>query len=403
MSLFKNKQLLALALGHFGVDMYPNVLPVMYPLLMVSLHLSYTEIGVMQLIYTVVYSLGQPLFGYLADRHGGRYFAVGGVLITSVFTGALGFAWDYPSLIVMLALGGIGIAVFHPQGAMNTAAVTAPERRATAMSVYMLGGNFGFALGPVLGIALLALPWGVHSTPLLTIPGALIAFWLWRLMVKVDQVKRAATSKAAQHPAPTVSRRAILALVAIIAIVMTRAWATQSLNNFLPLWYHERGLPVSLSSQVLFVMLMSTAAGGLLGGYLADRFGRRRVVAVSLFLGSPALFLFLGSSGVSSFLVIAVMGLIFGSSYSVTLVMAQELLPRSIGVASGLILGLAFVTGGFGVAMTGWLADNFGLTTGLNSLIFLPLLGGLVCLALPMLHQPTSAPLPDVEAAERAT
>lgn len=403
LSLFKNRQLFALALGHFGVDMYPNILPVMYPLLVASLGLSYTMIGVMQLIYTAVYSLGQPLFGYLADRYGGRYFAVGGVLITSIFTGMIGLSWNYPSLIIMLALGGIGIAVFHPQGAMNTAAVTTSERRASAMSIYMLGGSVGFAAGPMIGVALLATPWGLHSTPLLVIPGALIAFWLWHLMIKVDQVKRAATAKSTHLQAPPVSRRAIIALVALVAIVMTRSWATQSLNNFLPLWYDSRHLSVSLASQVLFVMLMATAAGGLLGGYLADRFGRRRVVAISLFLGSPALFLFLSSTGVSSFFVVAVMGLIFGSSNSVTLVMAQELLPRRMGVASGLILGLAFITGGLGVAVTGWLADNFTLATALNSLILLPLLGGLICLVLPLLRPAAPAPLPAIETAERAT
>lgn len=385
MSPFKNKQLLALSLGHFGTDMYPNILPIMYPLLMGSLGLSYTLIGILQLCYTLVSSLSQPFFGYMSDRFGARYFAAGGVLAVSVFTGLLGFAWDFPSLLIVLCLAAIGVATFHPQGAMNTAAVTRGDQRALAMSIYMLGGNIGFGIGPVVGAVLLSSPWGLHSTALLVVPGALIALWLTRLMVKVDQAKQARASTVVKSSAAHPQRGAIMALSVVIGIVMLRSWASQSLGNFLPLYFRDRGIGTGDASILLFVMLMAAAAGGISGGFSADRVGRVRVVALSLILATPGLLGILLTSNQWTPLFMIVVGMALGSSSSVTLVMAQEILPRSMGVVSGLILGLAFVTGGIGAMVTGILADHYGLATAIDSLVIVPACGALLCLLLPKL------------------
>lgn len=377
MSLFKNRPLWSLSIGHFAIDLYPNILPIAFPLLMASLNLdSYARVAFVATMQTTASSLSQPLFGYLADRFGGRLLAPLGLMWTAVLTGLLGFAPDYSSLVVVATLAGLGSGAFHPQGAMN-ASLLAGERRGTAVSIFMLGGNLGFSLGPVIGALILG-GFGLRGTPLLTVAGIVVGIWLFSAMRAVEEHRKSVIADRArvtkQMHVP------IVGIASLIVLIMLRSWAQGGINNFLPLLYREKGISLEASSQVLFVMLVGIAIGAVIGGVLSDFVGRKKVTFASLVVLSPIVYVFLQTVPPLSFVFAFPAGLLLGATFGITLIMVQELMPRNLGMASGLVLGLAFVTSGIGVSITGSMADNFGLLPALSFLSIMPFIGALLVL-----------------------
>lgn len=391
MNLLTNKLLWSVAFGHFALDVFANLTPMMLPLLIVSLDLDYTRVSLIAVMFHLTSSLAQPFFGYLADKYGGRLLAPLGIAWTSLCIGLIGFAPDYYSLLAVLFLGGLGSAAFHPQGAMN-AAIIGGKHKGSAVSIFMLGGNVGFALGPVIG-GMLFLTYGLKSTALLTLPGFLMAVLVYRAGAAVETHRRAIVSQpSAPMERPSIP---IVAVVSLVLLIMLRSWTSSGLNNFTPLWYSSQGYSMEVASHVLLIILLGLAVGGLLGGFLSDRAGRRRVVILSLLLLSPVVYLFLQVPPPLSLALAVPLGLLVGASTSVTIVMAQDLLPQNVGMASGLTLGLAFVTSSIGVAVTGNVADNFGLSNALGVLAFLPLAGAVLCWPIkPARARPKAAELP---------
>lgn len=381
-SLLLNRQLLSLSFGHFSVDMYANLLPMMYPMLVAALGLDYSQVGLTVAMYTLSSSLSQPLFGYIADKVGGRHLAALGIAWTATLVALIGFAWDYWSLVTLVTIAGLGTAAFHPQGAMNTADVGG-GRKASAMSIFMLGGNAGFSIGPMVGALVFSTSLGLHGATLLWLPGLAAALWVYRAIGKVDVRRQAIKAqKVADSRGVARVKVPVVGVAALVTVVMLRSWAASALTNYIPLLFSERGLSRTYAGQILFLALLSVAVGGLVGAFLADEFGGKKVTFASLAAAGPAIFLFFQSSELLMAVCAVAVGFLLGASTSVTLVMGQEMLPRSVGVASGLILGLGFATSGIGVGLTGALAEQIGLFEALNIIWILPLLAALFTLAL---------------------
>jgi FSR family fosmidomycin resistance protein-like MFS transporter len=229
----------------------------------------------------------------------------------------------------LAALAGIGSGAFHPLGASNAAAVSSDEHRNAAMSWYTVSGGIGYGLGPIVGSVLMAV-FGPRGTLWLLVPGFTAAGLIWSQMRVVERAREAR---------------------ALVAVAM-------------------RTTP-------------ECAVGTLFGGGFADRIGQRRVVAGTLLMTIPALLLYVAFPGPQGLFLAALFGFFCDASLSVTLVMAQRLVPGRVGVASGVILGLGFVTGGIGVPITGRIADIFGMQLALASLSVLLVLGSLVALTIP--------------------
>ena len=199
----------------------------------------------------------------------------------------------------------------------------------------------------------------------------------------MDQQKAAtagARADAAQAPVN------LVAFGALVVVVGLRAWTYSATSTYLPLLFQEQDLPLTFSGQVLFVMQSGGVLGLLAGGYLADRFGRRKITALALLCSAPATFLLYHMPVALAPLFAFVFGVLGEAPLPITTVMGQDLLPRHVGVASGMIFGLAFVTGGIGVSLTGVLADAWGLLPALTMLPVLPVLGAGLCLLLPRRH-----------------
>ena len=354
-SIFHNRALWTLMLAHFTVDMYVGLLPVLYPLLMQRFALDLKTVGLVSLAYVGVAAISQPFFGWLADRHGTRFIGVALLWTAAMFAG-VGFAPSFPVLLLMAALAGLGSGAYHPLGALSANAAIPPRQRNTAMSVYVTGGTMGVALGPLIGAFLFTM-FGVRGTALMFLPGLSIAIWLLYELRSQNMGDRAARREVpvrwAQVP--------LLPLLAVIGVMMSRSWTLLSIEAFIPTWYSSMGYGPSFYGPLATTIVLATAVGAIGSGTLADRFGRRNITVLTLVLSIPAILVFAQFTGPVAFVTAAVVGLLAASSGPLMLVMAQQLMAGRAGMASGLILGLGFVTGAIGVPVMGALADAFGM------------------------------------------
>jgi len=385
----RNRALLVLMLGHFTNDMFGGVLPMLFPTMQGRFELSNAEIGLAATAYTGMASLSQPFFGHLSDRYGRRWFISVVLLWHVAFVAAYGFAPSWPIFLLFAGMAGMASGAFHPLGAANAALVSDDRAKNAAMSLYTVGGTSGWALGPLVAVALLA-GFGPRGTAALLVPGALVALLIFDRMRVVEQARRARAA-VAEGVRAAAGRPAWGPVARVVGVTMLRSWAFFSVIQFIPLWYAELGYPAGFYGALVTTIILAGAVGTLLGGALADRIGQRRLIVGSLALAIPCLLLFVGLPGPWALLTGALFGLTADASLSVTLVMAQRLVPGRVGVTSGAILGLGFVTGGIGVPITGRLADLFGIQAALASLGVLAGLAALLALTIP---RDTAAPAP---------
>jgi FSR family fosmidomycin resistance protein-like MFS transporter len=379
-------------LGHFANDMLGGVLPILFPLMKLQFGLSNAELGLVALAFNATSSLTQPIFGYFSDTHGRRWFVPATLAWGALFAAGYGFVQSYAAFILLAGLAGIGSGAFHPLGASNAAAVSAARHQNAALSWYTVAGSFGYGLGPIIGSVLLAV-FGPHGTLGLLVPGFLAAALIWPQMRLVERAREAhARVSQAVRAAPAWGP-----LVRVVLVTMLRSWVFLSVLQLSPIWYAELGFDQAFYGPLAALTILTGAVGTLSGGMLADRAGQKRVLAGSLALTIPALLLYVAFPGPQGLLLAALFGLFCNASLSVTLVMAQRLMPGRVGVASGLILGLGFVTGGLGVPITGSLADLFGMQAALSSLAVVLLLGSLIALTVPSERELARRTAPDVD------
>jgi FSR family fosmidomycin resistance protein-like MFS transporter len=363
MYLHPTRSLILVALGHLSIELSSNFLPVVYPILIGTLGLTFAQIGAIAFVAGLGTSLMQPLFGLLSDRWYPQLITTLSITWCGVAMALVGYTWDYVSLVLIVGLGALGSAAFHPSGA-TVASASRSERRGAAVSVFSVGGNIGSALSPVLvtaGIAWL----GMRGTSLL-IPIALaVSLLLYRQLGRAGRAEGRRIS--ATH---SVSRDWSWAwLVLIVVAMMFRAWFQVSFVTYLPTWIQDQGGSLAAGGRQLFVFLASVGVGSLIGGAMSDRIGRWQVLAICLAFLGPVEWLFLNSSNPFQIPLLVVMGALLGATFPVSIVMAQEAWPRGPGVASGLVMGLPWVAGGIGASLTGLVADRFSLTAGLETLV----------------------------------
>ncbi len=375
-SVVRNRPLITLFLGHMTIDLYAGLLPVLFPVLSRDYDLDLATVGLVALAYSGVGSVSQPLFGWLADRYGTRLTGVA-LVWTAVTFAAIAVAPSFWMIVALAGAAGLGSGAFHPFGALNANAVIDDRRRNSAMSVYASGGTIGFAIGPLIGVALLAL-FGVHGIALMVVPGTLIAVWLLLEMRRI-----AVRGTGSRHGRAGLPPIPWLLLGSVIIVMMARSWTMSSLQAFIPTWYDDLGYSKAFYGFLATTITLASALGTLGSGTLADRHGRRALIVGSLIATIPAILLFTQFTGGIAFLTGALVGILAASTAPLLLVMAQQLMQGRAGVASGLILGLGFVTGAIGVPITGAIADAFSIQTAMRAQSVVILLAIPIALLLP--------------------
>jgi MFS transporter, FSR family, fosmidomycin resistance protein len=360
----RNGRLLTLMLGHFTVDSYVGVIPVLYPLLIGRFHLSLATVGLVSLAYGGMAAISQPLFGLIADRFGTRFTGLA-LAWTAVTFAVVGFVDSFPLLVALALASGLGSGAFHPLGAVDVRGLLPAWRRSLGMSVYVTAGTVGVAAGPLIGILLFG-AFGIRGTGWLVLPGlATGGYLLWRMR------DRAAPATAAVRQ--TVGRQAvpIFALAAVIGVMMSRSWTVNVFQAFTPTWYRDLGYGPAFYGPLATTLVLASAVGTVGCGSLADRYGRRTVIIVTLVLTIPAVLLFTLYPGPWAFGSAILIGFLAASTAPLLLLMAQQLMAARAGLASGLVMGLGFVTGAIGVPINGAIADAVGLQKSLMSHVLL--------------------------------
>lgn len=366
----KTIQIAVLSLGHLTNDMYMNQIQVMIPY-MVLAGLSVGKGAFLVSLFTISSSLLQPVFGYLSDKRSQSWLVFTGTLWMSVLLGFLGLTSDYMWMMIIATLAGLGTAAFHPQASAMIASCS-EKRKTFVQAIFIASGNIGWALTPLLAVPLIN-RYGVSVTPVFMIPGLVMSVSLWIASYRISPQPRQHTPA---HWEPLLKKQR-QELIKIMLIVALRSLTYFSLISFLPLYLHQRGTSLITGSRLMFLMLFAGSLGGLLGGFLADKYGRKRVTMVSLCMTSPLFYLFLTSSGVLSLVFLALAGAFLLATFSVTVTLAHRVIVRNTGLASGLMLGFGTGIGGLGVGLMGMIADYAGVSFAVHLLIWLPLLAGL--------------------------
>jgi FSR family fosmidomycin resistance protein-like MFS transporter len=363
----RSGKLVTLMLGHLTVDSYVGVIPVLYPVLIGRFHLTLATVGLVSLAYSGMAAISQPLFGVLADRYGTRFtgLALGWTALTFAL---VGFVPSFPLLLVLASASGLGSAAFHPFAALDVRALLPAWRRSLGMSIYVTAGTVGVAIGPLIGIGLLAL-FGLRGTGLLVAPGiATGAYLLWRMREKVRPAAAAARALAARtSPVP------VFALAMVIGVMMSRSWTVGVFQAFTPTWYRLLGYGPEFYGPLATTLVLASAIGTVGCGSLADRYGRRTVILATLVLSVPAILLYTIFPGPWAFASAILIGVLAASTAPLMLLMAQQLMASRAGLASGLVMGLGFVTGAVGIPINGAIADHIGLQRSLMTHVVLVL------------------------------
>jgi MFS transporter, FSR family, fosmidomycin resistance protein len=371
------KILFIIGLCHMLNDAIQAVVPAMFPILEKSMGLTFTQLGIIAFSLNMVSSVMQPVVGMFTDKKPMPYALPVGLTFTLFGVLGLGFAPSFGMVVLSVLFIGLGSAVFHPEGS-RVAYMAAGNRRGLAQSIYQVGGNTGQAFAPLI-TALILVPLGQIGASWFSIVAALavilliyIANWYnQRLLIAPIRKKQS----SAGHQTG-VSKEVKRALILILLLIFARSWYISGMTNFYAFYgIREYALTIKESQLFLFAFLVAGAFGTFFGGPLADRFGKKTVISFSMLATVPFSILIPNVPQAAAFILLILTGFILMTSFSVTVVYAQELIPGKIGLMSGLTVGLAFGMGAIGSVGLGLIADIIGLQTMIIGLGVLPLLG----------------------------
>ncbi len=367
--------LAGISFSHFLNDTMQSLIASVYPILKDAYALNFAQIGMITLAFQFTASLLQPVVGHMTDKKAQPFSLAIGMGSTFVGLLLLSIASTYPSILVAAALVGLGSAVFHPESA-RIARLASGGRYGFAQSVFQLGGSFGTSMGPVLA-ALIVVPFGQPSIAWFSSIAFVAIIILWRIGLWYrPQISAKKAAVAAVHPDAPSSRRVVIALAVLVALLFSKQLYVSSLSSYYIFYLIDKFHVSTQTAQLyLFIFLAANAVGAFLGGPLGDRFGRKIVIWISV-LGALPFTLALPYVGlhVGALLTICI-GLVLSSTTSSIIVFAQELVPHRFGMISGMFFGVAFGIGGLGAAALGRLADATSIGFIYQVCAFLPAIG----------------------------
>lgn len=367
------KALSILSAGHMVTDMNQTILPSLLPFFKEALNISFTTAGTLILIGNITSSVIQPIFGYLSDRKPTKWFLPFAPLIASVGMALTGFATSYITLLICIIISGLGIASFHPEG-FKTAHYFIGERKMTGMSIFSVGGSIGFAIGPLWALWLFTL-FGMKGTLGFIFPGIIMTFIILIYLSMLTSPVQSAFIDSKKREKKPLTKDQKYSLFLLICLATIRAWAQIGLVSYIPFYYinYLKGNPL-YAGKLVTTFLMTGAIGMLVGAPIADRWGHKKFLLTTLILSIPFFFFFYYSKGFWTFFFVGLAGMILGSTFTLTTIMAQLLLPHHLGIVSGLMVGFTIGTAGLGVTLFGIIADTWGIPAAMKVIFLMPLI-----------------------------
>jgi FSR family fosmidomycin resistance protein-like MFS transporter len=388
--------LAAISVSHLLNDTLQSLIPSIYPLLKVSLRLSFSQVGLITMTLQLTASVLQPLVGMYTDRRPMPYSLVGGMAFTLVGLLLLSVAATLGAILVAAGLMGVGSSIFHPESS-RIARMSSGGRHGLAQSVFQVGGNMGSSLGPLLA-AFFVVPHGQASLAwcaLIAVVGIVLLARVGRWSATHRPRATHKVSTAGWEPRAGLSRaRVVGALLVLGVLIFSKYFYLASLSSYYIFYLISKfGISTQSAQLHLFAFLGAAAAGTILGGPIGDRVGPKWVIWGSILGVFPFTFALPHANLFWTGVLSVVIGLIIASAFSAILVYAQELVPGRVGTIGGIFFGFAFGMGGLGAAALGRLADATSIEYVYGLCAYLPLIG-LLTAFLPNLDHPATAPAP---------
>jgi FSR family fosmidomycin resistance protein-like MFS transporter len=359
---------------HFVVDGYGNIFAPLLPLLIPRLGLSLAAAGTLTMLFQLSASVSQIGFGHLADRWRPRLLLMAGPIVSVLVLSFVGSASSMQMAAAILIVGGLGGAAFHPPAAALAYRLGA-ERPGLAMSVHITGGSLGFSMGPLL-FAPFAESFGLAWTPILAIPGLVVVLLFLSRLPHVAWTTTTTAGFRALRPY-------VRPLTLLYFIVVLRTMTSIAFAMFMPVLLTSHGMSLAAAGSAAAVYLFASGVGGFLGGPAADRYGARRVIALSLVCAVPFLFAASLNEGWTFVVLVALGGFFLQSTLPVNVTFGQALAPVSAATVSSLMMGFAWGSGGVSVPFVGMIADRVGIEATLRGLALVPLAAAALAMPLP--------------------
>ncbi len=401
------KKISLVSLGHLSCDINGGALPAVLPFLRTHYGLTYQATGGLMFAYSCLSSIIQPIFGLMADRLSKPWLIPLGVFLAGLGLTAVGFMSSYWAIFAAIGVSGVGAALFHPEGARFANKVSG-QSKGTGMSIFSIGGNAGFVLGPLLATFFLSwfgMPGMAIFGLLATVTASILTLLIMRMVAPEAAAAAQRTAQAAygntpgamgtppadasaevqgevsgdgaktnDTDAPQNNWREFSKLTGAI---ITRSILFIGFNTFIPL-YWVNGFGQSKAAGAIALTIFSTfgVMSNILGGVLADKYGFRAIVRLGFALVTPVVLAFSLMPGLyAAYAMLPLLGFVLYVPFSSLVVLGQTYLARNIGFASGVTLGLATSLGGVFAPVLGWVADNHGLPRTFQCLALVALVG----------------------------
>lgn len=368
--------LFSISFAHLLNDLLQAVIPAAYPILKESYDLSFTQIGLITFSYQMAASILQPFVGFYTDKHPKPYSQIFGMLFTLAGIVLLSYASSFPIILVSVILVGIGSSIFHPE-ASRISYLSSGGKRGLAQSIFQIGGNTGTAIGPLL-IAWIVVPHGQQNIIWFTVVALIGLVVLSRIATWYkNHLDLASKKKVVLENLPNLSQtRIVVSVIILLVLIFSKYFYISGISSYFTFYLMEKfSLSVQDAQYHLFLFLLSVAAGTLLGGPLGDKFGRKYVIWFSVLGAAPFTLMLPYANLFWTGALSMIIGVIISSAFPAILVYAQELLPKKLGMVSGLFYGFAFGMGGLGSAVLGYMADQTSISYVYSICAYLPLIG----------------------------
>ena len=362
----KNYDPYFLLAAHTCCDMNQGALPAILAFLYYhGILTTFESIAWFVFASNLVSSVVQPLTGYLSDRRPRPWLMILGIVSAAVSTAFIGFTDNHTIMMLCCLINGIGIAIFHPAGGKTTHAVVSGSHLGRGLSLFYVGGNLGFAAGPVL-VTLSMTFFGPKGTLIMIVPAILITLILAYMNTKFVHALRKEKRKIARARESGQSRRERPGAFSVLTVaIFFRATMFFALNTFIPLyWVKILGQTVETGNTVLSIIALMGAIATLCGGFMADRIGLNKMFSYALTAMTPLLIAFCSVQNMYVNLALIIPTAFFLYSTSAPMMaIGQRFLCNHTGLASGITVGLAVSFGGITAPVLGWIGDTYGLNS----------------------------------------
>lgn len=378
--------LFSVAIAHMLNDLLQAVIPAVYPVLKEKYNLTFTQIGLITFSYQLAASILQPFIGFYTDKKPQPYSKMFGMLFTLAGIVMLSYATTFVLILISVVLVGIGSSIFHPE-ASRVSYLASGGKRGLAQSIFQIGGNMGTAIGPLL-IAWIVVPHDQHYIIWFSVIAVIAMVVLWRIGNWYFHHLNLNAGNKKEIVLPDLShRRIVISVIILLVLIFSKYFYVASITSYFTFYLIDKfHLSVQDAQYHLFIFLLALAIGTLLGGPLGDKFGRKYVIWFSV-LGVAPFALMLPYADLFWTTVLSVIiGTLLASAFPAILVYAQELLPKKLGMVSGLFYGFAFGMGGLGAAILGYMAEKTSIDYVYDICAYLPLIG-IIAMFLPNLKK----------------